>query len=138
MLELSYCNLTGDIPPELGLMQKLSYLHLGANQLIGAMPASLGNLTNLYYLALEVNKLSGSVPPTLGNIVALENLFLQNNNLAGNMEFLSTLSDCKNLHLLNIGVNSFTCSLPDNIMGNLTSRLVTFTAGYNKLACGLP
>uniref|UniRef100_A0ACD5XR21 Uncharacterized protein n=1 Tax=Avena sativa TaxID=4498 RepID=A0ACD5XR21_AVESA len=137
MLDLSYCSLKGDMPPELGLMRKLSYLRLGANQLTGVIQASLGNLTNLSELALEQNKLSGSVPPTLGNIAALQTLYIQNNDLEGNMEFMSALSNCRNLQLINIGVNSFTGSLSHH-MGNLTSRLVTFTAGYNKLMGGLP
>uniref|UniRef100_A0ACD6A8R0 Uncharacterized protein n=1 Tax=Avena sativa TaxID=4498 RepID=A0ACD6A8R0_AVESA len=136
-LDLSYCNLKGDIPPELGLMQKLSYLHLGANQLTGTIQPSLGNLTNLSELALEENMLSGLVPTTLGNIASLENLRIQNNSLEGNMEFLSALSNCRNLQLINIGANSFTGSLSHH-MGNLTSRLVTFTAGFNKLTGGLP
>ena len=72
------------------------------------------------FLALEENKLSGSVPSTLGNIAALETLGLQNNNLEGNMDFLSALSNCRNLQLISIDDNSFTSSLPDS-MGNLTS-----------------
>ncbi|CAM0958870.1 unnamed protein product [Alopecurus aequalis] len=131
-LSLSDCNLKGDIPPELGLLQKLSYLHLGFNQLTGGIPASLGNLTSMSFLGLEINQLSGSVPPTLGNIAALETLALDLNNLEGHMDFLSTLSNCRNLQDILIDANSFTGALPQHI-GNLTSRLVTFSAKVSGL-----
>ncbi|XBI97217.1 hypothetical protein VPH35_033394 [Triticum aestivum] len=137
LLDLSFSNLTGHIPAEFGLMQKLTDLYLGSNQLTGTIQASLGNLTNLHILALEANKLSGSVPPTLGNIATLEFLNLPKNNLEGNMEFLSALSNCRNLQQIGLGANSFAGYLPE-YMGNLSSRLVTFDAGYNKLIGGLP
>lgn len=106
-------------------MKKLSYLHLGANQLTGTIQASLGNLSELSLLALETNNLSMSVPPTRGNIAALEKFRVQNNKLDGNMEFLSSLSNCRNLQVINVRSNSLIGSLSDNV-GNLTSRLINF------------
>ncbi|KAM3196415.1 hypothetical protein ACQJBY_072225 [Aegilops geniculata] len=118
-------------------MQKLSLLNLGNNQLTGSIPPSFGNLSDLWLLSFGTNKLSGSVPPTLGNIAALERFSVQNNNLEGNLEFLSALSNCRNLKQIYIDVNSFTGVLSGHV-GNLSSRLIKFMAGHNKLIGGIP
>uniref|UniRef100_K3ZP48 non-specific serine/threonine protein kinase n=1 Tax=Setaria italica TaxID=4555 RepID=K3ZP48_SETIT len=126
-LDLSFCNLTGDIPTELGLMRELSYLHLGNNQLAGPIPTSLTNLSKMSDLILQKNQLSGSVPATLGNIRALKNLKLQLNNLNGDLDFLSSLSNCRQLQVLAISSNSFSGGLPDH-----------FYADHNKITGVLP
>uniref|UniRef100_A0ACD5XEY3 Uncharacterized protein n=1 Tax=Avena sativa TaxID=4498 RepID=A0ACD5XEY3_AVESA len=136
-LELSNGHLDGEIPQELGLMRELSYLYLGGNQLTGEIPAFLGNLSKLSYLALENNQLAGPVPTTLGENTALYKLDLSQNLLEGNLNFLSDLSKCRQLQTLILQVNSFTGLLPSGV-GNLTSRLLTFVVGYNKLIGGLP
>ncbi|CAM0943863.1 unnamed protein product [Alopecurus aequalis] len=136
-LNLNQGNLSGEIPPEFGLMQELSILYLGGNQLIGEIPASLGNVSKLFDLYLRENQLSGQVPTTLGENTALYKLDLSQNNLVGNLDFLSSLSKCRQLQNLILEVNSFTGLLPSSV-GNLTSRLVTFLVGYNKLIGGLP
>ena len=48
-LDLSFNQLTGEIPAELG---SLTQLYLNNNQLTGEIPAELGNLTNLNWLYL--------------------------------------------------------------------------------------
>ncbi|KAF7069366.1 hypothetical protein CFC21_075007 [Triticum aestivum] len=136
-LDISNGNLTGEIPPELGLMHELSYMYLGGNQLTGKIPASFGNLSNLYFLSLESNQLSSLVPTTIGENSALVTLDLSGNNLEGNIDFLSALSKCRELQLLVIQSNYFTGVLHGHV-GNLSSQLITFTAGYNKLTGGIP
>uniref|UniRef100_A0ACD6A9U1 Uncharacterized protein n=1 Tax=Avena sativa TaxID=4498 RepID=A0ACD6A9U1_AVESA len=136
-LQLAYGNLTGEIPQELGLMQEMSYLYLGANQLTGEIPSFLGNLSKLSFLSLWENQFSGQVPRTLGKNTALNWLDLSYNNLVGNLDFLSDLSNCRQLQTLNLEANSFTGLIPSTV-GNLTSRLVIFGVGYNKLTGGLP
>ncbi|XP_037438855.1 probable LRR receptor-like serine/threonine-protein kinase At3g47570 [Triticum dicoccoides] len=137
IIDMPYNNLTGEIPPELGLIQELSHLYLGTNQLTGKIPASLGNLSKLSYLALEMNQLSGQVPTALGKNAALNNLDLRYNNLEGNLDFLSALSKCRKLQFLWLGANSFTGVLSGHV-GNLSSRLIFFNVGDNKLIGGLP
>jgi len=84
------------------------------------------------------NNFSDSVPPTLGNnIPALERLALGSNNLDGNLNFLSSLSNCKNLQVLDLSFNSFIGGLPD-LIGNLSTELLWFSVGYNKLTGRLP
>ena len=84
LLALSWNQLTGPIPPELGKLSKLEYLVLNGgkplvgqfarNQLTGAIPPELGALTMLRQLYLDPNNFSGCVPDAL--------LAIDNNDLA--------------------------------------------------------
>ena len=58
-LDLAWADLSGAIPPELGGLSNLGYLHLGGNDLAGAIPPELGNLANLESLHLYSNALFG-------------------------------------------------------------------------------
>ena len=82
-LNLSYNELTGSIPPEIGYLTNLTYLYLNNNQLTGEIPSEIGNLTNLTWLLLHNNELTGSIPPEIGNLTNLEYLWLYSNQLTG-------------------------------------------------------
>ncbi len=75
--------LSGSIPPELGDLSKLTKLELPSTGLSGEIPPELGGLTRLTLLGLEHNLLSGQIPPALGNLKALTGLWLSNNRLHG-------------------------------------------------------
>ena len=51
---------------------RVQSLNLSFNQLSGSIPAELGNLANLKELYLIGNQLSGSIPAELGNLANLE------------------------------------------------------------------
>ncbi|KAM3318491.1 hypothetical protein ACQJBY_035949 [Aegilops geniculata] len=136
-LDVSSDNLIGEIPPELGLMHKLTYLNLHGNQLTGQVPASLGNLSNLHVLSMGSNHLSNQIPTTLGENTALKMLDFSNNNFKGNLDFLSAISKCKQLQILELQYNSFMGILHGHV-GNLSSQLTYFTTSYNKLTGGIP
>ena len=68
-LYLSYNQLSGEIPAELGDLTSLTWLGLGGNQLTGEIPAELGSLTNLEGLYLQGNQLVGCIPSRLRNIL---------------------------------------------------------------------
>jgi len=66
-LNLSYNELTGSIPPEIGYLTNLTYLYLNNNQLTGEIPSEIGNLTNLERLILFDNQLTGIIPDEICN-----------------------------------------------------------------------
>ncbi|EEE66513.1 probable LRR receptor-like serine/threonine-protein kinase At3g47570 isoform X1 [Oryza sativa Japonica Group] len=136
-LELAFCNLTGVIPPGLVHMRKLSRLHLSHNQLTGPFPAFVGNLTELSFLVVKSNSLTGSVPATFGNSKALNIVSIGWNLLHGGLDFLPTLSNCRQLQTLDISNSFFTGNLPD-YMGNFSNQLVIFFAFGNQLTGGIP
>ncbi|MCE2422709.1 MAG: hypothetical protein J4G03_05305, partial [Gemmatimonadetes bacterium] len=65
-LDLSYNDLTGSIPAELGNLESLWYLNLSSNGLTGSIPAELGDLEILADLRLHGNSgLTGPLPNDL-------------------------------------------------------------------------
>lgn len=60
--------LTGELPPELGMLTALVNLLLQENQLSGEIPAELTDLTSLRWLALSGNPLTGCIPAGLRRV----------------------------------------------------------------------
>ena len=85
VLNLRDNQLSGSIPPALGQLHNLIYLHLYNNQLSGSIPPALGQLQNLEVLNLRDNQLSGSIPPALGQLHNLTHLNLRGNPLSGSL-----------------------------------------------------
>ena len=109
-LDLSRAGLTGAIPPELGQLQSLVWLHLSDNALTGPIPSELGRLSNLRVLALDDNALSGAIPSELGSLANLEEMSLRANRLTGpippELEALTRFS------ALRLGGNQFSGCIP--------------------------
>ena len=61
--------LAGEIPPEIGNLTNLGYLHLGYNELSGEMPPDIGSLTNLGYWDFTYNQLTGEVPQEVCDLI---------------------------------------------------------------------
>ncbi|CAL5021835.1 unnamed protein product [Urochloa decumbens] len=130
-------NLSGEIPAELGQLRQLRWLNLAANQLTGSIPASLGNLSIIDTLDLSHNQLDGTVPVTFGHLRVLRFLNIEANNLGGELHFLGALSNCRNLQLLDIAMNSFVGSIPDGV-GNFSNKLQKLYAQDNQISGSLP
>ncbi|PIN26881.1 Serine/threonine protein kinase [Handroanthus impetiginosus] len=82
-LDLSYNNLGGSIPKELGSMFYLSILNMGHNDLSGPIPQELGGLKSVAILDLSYNRLNGMIPQSLTGLTLLGDIDLSNNNLSG-------------------------------------------------------
>ena len=157
-LSLTWNNLTGSIPPELGNLSRLDILNLSSNHLTGPIPPELGNLSSISVLALPHNSLTGSIPPELGQLTNLEFLNLGDNDLTGaiptelgqltNLQHLllhfndltgaipTELGQLTNLELLRLWVNGLTGAIPTEL-GQLTN-LEFLNLGNNDLTGAIP
>ena len=120
-LDLSYNQLSGTIPAELGNLSSLTELELGGNQLSGTIPVELGNLTRLTTLDLNYNQLSGTIPAELGNLSSLTTLRLDDNQLSGTIP--AELGNLTSLTWLELAGNQLSGTIPAEL-GNLTRLLV--------------
>lgn len=82
-VDLGNANLSVQLVPQLGQLQKLQYLELYSNNISGTIPSELGNLTELVSLDLYLNNLNGPIPDSLGKLQKLRFLDLSNNQLTG-------------------------------------------------------
>ena len=134
-LQLRYNELSGPIPPELGNLTGLDYLHLSGNQLTGTIPAELGNLPILLQLYLPENQLTGTIPTELGNLVGLHELDLNHNKLTGSIP--TQLGNLSGLVILRLESNELTGTIPTEL-GNLTGLSNVLFLSQNQLTGTIP
>ncbi|XP_010930348.3 leucine-rich repeat receptor protein kinase HPCA1 [Elaeis guineensis] len=93
-------NLTGSIPPTLGLLSHLEVLRLDANSLSGPVPSNINNLTKLAELHLANNQLTGTLP-NLSGMTALSFVDMSNNSFDASEvpPWFSTLPSLTSLYL---------------------------------------
>ncbi|PKU64305.1 Brassinosteroid LRR receptor kinase [Dendrobium catenatum] len=108
-LDLSYNDLTGEIPRELGSMYYLMVLNLGHNMLSGPIPDELGSLRYAAVFDLSHNSLEGSIPASLGHLTMLSEIDLSNNKLNGTIPESGQLVTFPSFRYEN---NSGLCGLP--------------------------
>ena len=108
-LNLSGNRLTGKIPDELDNLDALKILVLSGNQLNGSIPAGLGN-RHLTSLKLSRNQLSGTLPTEFGNLVSLRRLDLSGNRLSGPIP--GEFGRLAKLKELDLSENQLTGSIP--------------------------
>lgn len=133
-LSLSDNNLTGNIPPELGLLTNLKVLNLFNNHLTGIIPISLGGLNQLEELNLENNQLTGTIPSSFLGLTALKQASFSDNNLSGN--FPLVLTDITTLNQLRLSNNFFTGTIPPGISKWNQINLIDFS--NNQFSGNLP
>ena len=124
-LELSYNNLVGAVPGEIGDLENLEWLSIYSNSLT-SLPVQIGNLDKLVRLQASNNNFS-TVPGQIGSLVALEFLALSNNQLT---VLPASVANLANLRHLLVSGNQLT-ALPN--MSNLT-ELYELAADHNLIA----
>ncbi|XP_019162183.1 PREDICTED: probable LRR receptor-like serine/threonine-protein kinase At4g36180 [Ipomoea nil] len=104
-------------------------IDLSYNQLSGEIPDCWNNSTSLLILDLGNNHFTGKFPPSLGSIFSLQSLHLRNNHLVG--ELPSSLQNCTSLQVMDFGGNEFTGRIPPWI-GRSLRNLVIVSLRHNK------
>uniref|UniRef100_A0A453NDH4 Uncharacterized protein n=1 Tax=Aegilops tauschii subsp. strangulata TaxID=200361 RepID=A0A453NDH4_AEGTS len=140
VLELSFNEFSGNIPPGLGNCSMLKLLSAGYNNLSGTLPDDVFKVTSLEHLSLPNNwlegalngiiklknlvsldlggnELSGNIPESIGELKSLEELHLEQNHMSG--ELPSALSNCTQLITISLKGNQFRGELTKVNFSNL-------------------
>lgn len=107
-LSLGFNNLGGEIPPELGLLSRLTVLALsgGTSTTIGGtLPPELGGLTTLEFLSVRQNSISGVLPSTIGSWTMLTFLDVSVNDFTGQVP--TEINQLKLLREIDLSDNTF-------------------------------
>ncbi|XP_057785101.1 probable LRR receptor-like serine/threonine-protein kinase At3g47570 isoform X3 [Salvia miltiorrhiza] len=132
ILNLQQNQFSGRLPPNMCVsLVNLQELYLHTNRLSGEIPTCINNASKLTFLELNSNSFTGSIPD-FGNLRQLQALRLWENNFTG-AEFLSSLTNCRNLETLEISNNPQMNGILPASIGNLSTSLVTFSAS----SCGI-
>ncbi|TYJ09973.1 hypothetical protein E1A91_A11G176200v1 [Gossypium mustelinum] len=116
--------------PQMGFVPNLEEIYLMNNNLSGNIPSSISNASRLRVLSLNGNSFSGLIPHSLANLNLLQVLCFSSNHLTMESQsptFLSSLSNCKKLRVLDIASNPLNALLPASIF-NLSASLETLRA----------
>lgn len=105
--------LIGELPADIGNLDKLTLINLSYNKIGGTLPATLFTAPALKDINLTGNMISGSIPATLGDQPLLENLRLSYNLLSG--EVPATLANFLDMEILTLNNNGFTGSIPEGL-----------------------
>ncbi|CAI0555049.1 unnamed protein product [Linum tenue] len=105
------------------------------NKLVGQLPWQIGGLNKLRVLFVTKNDLTGSIPPSFGNLSSLQILRAGENHFSGST-VLDPLSRLKRLQFLDLVLNNLTGEIPASFF-NLSS-LTDVYFSYNQLHGNLP
>ncbi|ONI24585.1 hypothetical protein PRUPE_2G248300 [Prunus persica] len=146
-LSLAYNNLADNefkssIPPNIGLnMPNLQQIGIGGNEFSGNIPASFSNASQFRILDITENNFLGQVPESFGNLADLQWLGLNNNNLGNysdnDLGFITSLTNCSNLEILDMSLNNFGGVLPNSV-ANLSTQLTKLYLGVNQISGTIP
>ncbi|KAL7262820.1 hypothetical protein ACSBR1_001056 [Camellia fascicularis] len=126
---MTYDQLSGSIPQDVGTLRSLIILDLSKNNPTGSVPVSIGNLATLTFLSLFKNHLSGPIPQEVGMLRSLITLDLSANNLTGLIPL--ELGKLNSLTYFTLHENKLTGSVPSEL-DNLT-HLQIFDISNNML-----
>ncbi|KAH9716488.1 protein kinase domain-containing protein [Citrus sinensis] len=125
--DMSYCNVSGGFPKEIGNLTNLIGIYLGGNKLNGSIPITLGKLQKLQGLHLEDNKLEGPIPDNICRLTKLYELELSGNKLSGSIP--ACFSNLASLGTLSLGSNKLT-SIPLTIWNLKGMLYLNFSSNF--------
>ena len=157
-MNLQQQNISGTLPPDLGLLTSMENFEIYENDLYGTIPDSFNKWTNLTTFYVFHNKITGTVPFSVGQWSKLQQVSFAFNRMTGTLpssiarwtnldyfgaygnQFNGSIPDgvgqWKNMLYFNIHRNSFSGSLPTSI-GQLT-ELQTFNILDNRIIGSIP
>ncbi|PHT26052.1 hypothetical protein CQW23_34330 [Capsicum baccatum] len=130
-LDLSYNNLSGNIPAWLGNISSLTSLALSKNHLKGHIPPDYCRLERLEVLDLYENNLVGVIPACFSAFRELKPVYLSKNKLQGEFNMFSN----SYLKVLDLRYNNFSGSIP-KWLGSL--GIITLLLKGNHLQGTIP
>ncbi|XP_028784879.1 probable LRR receptor-like serine/threonine-protein kinase At3g47570 [Neltuma alba] len=139
---LGYNHFYGTIPTNIGLsFPNLQHFNVGGNKLMGTIPASLSNISQLEFFSVYENAFSGLIPTSLGRLQKLHIFLIFSNNFGrkegDDLDFLSSLTNCSQLRVIDMFNNKFSSELPNSI-GNFSSHLEWLGMGVNRITGSIP
>jgi hypothetical protein len=126
--------LTGQIPPELGVLVQLLDITVQSNIFTGALPHELSSLVHLQHLYLQDNMLTGPLLPKIGDLRDLQELFLFNNYFS--QQLPTELSQLTSLRVLRLQNNLLSGPLDGVFTANMTLENVDLSG--NKFSGEIP
>jgi Leucine-rich repeat (LRR) protein len=157
-LDLSWVDISSNVPDILANLSSLTFLSLANCGLYGEFPIDIFNLSNLQYLSVSINKgltgylpsstwsspletleligtsFSGELPASIGSLGFLTELILTGCNFSGSIP--SSLGNLSKLTFLDLSSNSFVGSIPSSL-GNL-SKLTFLALSFNSFVGNIP
>ncbi|XP_058198320.1 putative receptor-like protein kinase At3g47110 [Rhododendron vialii] len=132
----------GKFPQDIGFtLPNLFGLYVSHNQFTGHLPISLSNASGLRDVNFGFCNFTGTMPTNLGSLNGLENLSVAENQLetdeAEGFSFLTSLTNCSNLQVLELGSNRFKGALPASL-ANFSTSLQWLSIGANQISGSIP
>lgn len=123
-------NLNGELPSEIGYLDKLEYITIYENKLSGELPSTFSRLKNLECIYAYNNNFTGSIPEGLCEMTKLKTIYFGSNQLSGCIP--ENIGDLTNLEKFSLYNNNLTGNLPESVV-NLQS-IKSFTVFGNRLS----
>ncbi|KAL7087003.1 hypothetical protein ACP275_13G038300 [Erythranthe tilingii] len=145
VLSVTSNNLSGGIPFSIDKgLPNLQLVYLGNNLFSGKIPYSISNLSRLNDFDVYNNSFSGLIPTNLGNLQQLHVVRFGQNNFSNDLsvpeqDFITPLTNCKNLRILQVALNPITGVLPKSLASaNFSASLEHFVIFSCRLKGQIP
>ncbi|KAL4200517.1 hypothetical protein AMTRI_Chr02g211610 [Amborella trichopoda] len=132
LIKLSLANnsIKGQVSQSISGFKNLQYLDISNNIFSGNIPPDIGLLQSLHNLSLAGNNFSGSIPESISGLTSVQSIDLSQNSLTGAIP--KGITRLKNLVFLNLSCNGFIESIPSGF--GLLTRLALLDLHQNLLS----